>query len=141
LPARRYAVLKPPASIETRAIFASPHLDGRAEADIVEGFAGGGCEGLAKTLRVEVQEGLGTGSFGGNDLQAAAEAESAEVGAALRMLRSRFGNARLTGSGSAVFAVAGGGDGSGGSLADLPAGWTGRMCRSLVAHPLRDWAG
>jgi 4-diphosphocytidyl-2-C-methyl-D-erythritol kinase len=23
----------------------------------------------------------------------------------------------------------------------LPAGWVGRMCRSLAQHPLLDWAG
>ena len=25
-------------------------------------------------------------------------------------------------------------------LADLPSGWVGRLCRSLVAHPLVHWA-
>jgi 4-diphosphocytidyl-2-C-methyl-D-erythritol kinase len=47
----------------------------------------------------------------------------------------------MTGSGSAVFARAGSGEQPTGELpAALPGGWSGRMCRSLVAHPLAGWA-
>jgi 4-diphosphocytidyl-2-C-methyl-D-erythritol kinase len=86
--------------------------------------------------------------FGRNDLQPAAEGISSEVRDALQQLSEVFGNARMTGSGAAVFARLAG-DGKDGkdvqSLATLlqarPEGWTGRICRSLAQHPLAGWAG
>ena len=84
-----------------------------------------------------------TPGFGRNDLQAVAQLQCAEVGQAARWLQARFGNSRMSGSGSAVFARAGTGDRP---LAtwdsdDLPPHWIGRMCRSLTAHPLLHWSG
>jgi 4-diphosphocytidyl-2-C-methyl-D-erythritol kinase len=129
VPAQWLAVLKPAAAIETRAIFASPLLGRSDEADILEGFTANAVRG-----------GLSTG-FGRNDLQAAAEAECAQVGAAAALLHERFGNSRMTGSGSAVFARAGSAAEPSAALpTELPAGWVGRMCRSLEAHPLVGWA-
>ena len=128
LPRQWLAVVKPPTGIETRAIFASPLLVRNTDAVIVEGFlAGAGIDALV-------------GGFGRNDLQPPAEHECSEVAQATQLLRARFGNSRMTGSGSAVFARAG-------TLAepqatlpvDLPPGWVGRMCRSLDHHPLLGW--
>ena len=46
----------------------------------------------------------------------------------------------LVGSGSAVFAWAGGGGEPTPAWPEVPHGrWTGRMCRSLAGHPLADW--
>ena len=67
-------------------------------------------------------------------------------------MSKQFGNARMTGSGAAVFSVlaAEGKEGKDDqSLATLlqelpkegPARWTGRICRSLAQHPLVGWAG
>jgi 4-diphosphocytidyl-2-C-methyl-D-erythritol kinase len=124
LPCQWFAVVKPPASIETRAIFASPLLARNTDAVILSGF-------------------LSDTDFGHNDLQPAAEAHCAEVAQAARWLEQRFGNSRMTGSGSAVFARAGTGDQpvATWSPEELPAGWVGRMCRSLPEHPLVAWAG
>lgn len=128
LPRQWLAVLKPAASIETRAIFASPGLVRNTEAVIVEGF-------LAKAGIEAIVEG-----FGRNDLQPCAETQCAEVGEAARWLEARFGNSRMTGSGSAVFARAGTADQPKATLpADLAPGWVARMCRSLAHHPLRGW--
>jgi 4-diphosphocytidyl-2-C-methyl-D-erythritol kinase len=65
------------------------------------------------------------------------------VAQAADWLAKHFGNSRMTGSGSAVFARNG--------MRDqplvtwpvelLPPGWAGRMCRSLDQHPLVDWPG
>lgn len=137
LPARRFAVLKGPQGLETRAIFSSPLLARSEKSAIVAGFPA-----QAKTL-----ENLADG-FGRNDLEPAAVAISAEVLEATRKLEASFGNARMTGSGAAVFARLAG-EGKDGrddqSLATLlqalPAGWIGRICRSLDQHPLRGWAG
>jgi len=135
LPRAWLAVVKPPASLATAAIFGSPHLGRSAEAAIVEGFSGGGLTGGSGPLG-------DVWAYGRNDLQAAAEAESAEVAKAASTLERVYGNSRMTGSGSAVFAFAGDGEQP---VAELPcgleAGWTSRMCRSLDEHPLSGWAG
>ncbi|MBS0442650.1 MAG: 4-(cytidine 5'-diphospho)-2-C-methyl-D-erythritol kinase [Proteobacteria bacterium] len=128
VPPAWFAVVKPPAAIATSAIFGSPLLVRDTEAVILAGF-------LADTA----------GGFGRNDLQAPAEAHCAEVGVAREILQRRFGNARMTGSGSAVFARAGsmgtnGAEPTAAMPADLPPGWVGRMCRSLEQHPLVGWA-
>ena len=124
VPRAWFAVVKPPAAIATSAIFGSPLLVRNTEAVILAGF-------LADTA----------GGFGRNDLQAPAEAHCAEVGVAREILQRRFGNARMTGSGSAVFARAGtGAEPTAAMPADLPPGWVGRMCRSLEQHPLVGWA-
>jgi 4-diphosphocytidyl-2-C-methyl-D-erythritol kinase len=85
--------------------------------------------------------------FSKNDLQAAAAAYSSEVGEALRLLDRHVGPSRMSGSGSAVFAGAGEDPGANDVfecsrrvLATLPSGWTGRLCRSLTVHPLKEWA-
>ena len=138
------AVVKPAASIETRVIFGSPLLARDTEAVILEGLSSGGFAGISAS------------KFGRNDLQAPAEAACAEVAQAADILHRCFGNSRMTGSGSAVFArvsekipagasarksVNSGADERPIALmpADLPAGWVGRMCRSLKQHPLVGW--
>lgn len=128
LPRQWLAVVKPASSIETRAIFASPLLVRNTEAVIVAGFlAKAGIDGLMD-------------GFGRNDLQPPAEHQCAEVAQATRLLQARFGNSRMTGSGSAVFARAGIAANPLATIpADLPPGWVGRMCRSLDHHPLRGW--
>jgi 4-diphosphocytidyl-2-C-methyl-D-erythritol kinase len=128
LPRQWLAVLKPPAAIETRAIFASPQLARNTETVIVAGFlAQAGIDALAN-------------GFGHNDLQPCAEQQCPEVVKATQLLEARFGNSRMTGSGSAVFARAGTATQP---MATLPAplepGWVGRMCRSLEHHPLLGW--
>lgn len=126
LPQQWFAVVKPAASIETRSIFLSPLLGRSDEADIVEGFS----------------HPRQRWAYGRNDLQAAAEAAHPEVAQAASILSQAFGNSRMTGSGSAVFALAGDGEQPSGPMpADLPPGWVGRMCRSLESHPLQGWAG
>jgi 4-diphosphocytidyl-2-C-methyl-D-erythritol kinase len=128
LPRQWLAVLKPPAAIETRAIFASPQLARNTETVIVAGFlAQAGIDALVN-------------GFGHNDLQPCAEQQCPEVVKATQLLEARFGNSRMTGSGSAVFARAGTATQP---MATLPAplepGWVGRMCRSLEHHPLLGW--
>lgn len=130
LPRQWLAVVKPAASVETRAIFASPLLRRDTAPVILEGF-------LADA---SARHGFGQGSFGRNDLQAPAMSQCAEIAEAACWLEARYGNSRMTGSGSAVFAGAGPGAGPGAAMAELPSGWVGRMCRSLEQHPLRGFA-
>ncbi len=132
LPRQWYAVLKPAASLPTAEIFSHPGLTRDTEAVIVEGSLD------------DAQRMLAWGSgWGRNDLQPPAEDRYPEVAQAARWLEDLFGNSRMTGSGSAVFARAGTGDVP---TAMMPAqklapGWEARMCRSLAQHPLVGWAG
>ena len=138
LPAARYAVVKPPQAIATRDIFEHPLLARDTEAVIVTGSLDGtGFAGWPAGWHAD---------FGKNDLQAPAEDRCPEVAQVARWLEARYGNSRMTGSGSAVFSIALEEDGTANSplatrLADeLPPGWVGRMCRGLDEHPLRGWA-
>ncbi len=140
LPPAQYVVVKPPASISTRDIFEHPALrrDGKPLAE-------------PATLLGSLQS---DGNFGCNDLQSAAEDRCADVKKAAHWLMNRFGNSRMTGSGSAVFswvepnaltnsAMNSEGDAAPATTftaADLPPGWVGRMCLGLQQHPLRGWA-
>ena len=140
LPRACYAVVKPPAALPTPAIFSSPLLKRDTEAVIVTGsFADAPNPGAAIGGWVD----RFMGGFGRNDLQPVAEGRCDEVVQAAAWLHARYGNSRMTGSGSAVFARAGSGDQPVAIFpADaLPPGWVGRMCRSLDQHPLVDWAG
>lgn len=138
LPAQRFAVLKGPAGLATKEIFSRDLLARSEKLAIVAGFPASA--GTAEQISAAVDSGR-------NDLQPAAEAISSEVRDALALLSKQFGNARMTGSGAAVFSVLAE-DGKDGkddqSLATLlqaqPEGWTGRICHSLAQHPLRGWA-
>ena len=133
LPRLWLAVVKPAASLETRAIFDSPLLVRNIDAVILAGF-------LADVAGTDNSTGILQG-FGRNDLQPPAESLCDEVAQAARLLEARFGNSRMTGSGSAVFARAGTDARPAATMPpELPAGWVGRMCRSLEQHPLAGWA-
>lgn len=141
LPSQRFAVLKPAASIATAQIFSSPLLARSDFVAIVAGFPGH-IEGKSSL------SGFGQSfdhGFGKNDLQKPAEALCPEVSQALKILEQQFGNSRMTGSGSAVFARVGSNvDGEESTSPiwpqELPANWVGRMCSSLEVHPLYGWA-
>lgn len=135
LPPARYAVLKPHVSIGTREIFAHPALKRDTEAVIVMGSL--------DEIHGSHQWAPGLEGFGKNDLQFPAQQGCPEVAQAGRRLESHFGNSRMTGSGSAVFARVGAEVPPSQAFPQegLPTGWVGRMCRSLDQHPLRDWAG
>jgi 4-diphosphocytidyl-2-C-methyl-D-erythritol kinase len=138
LPAQVFAVIKPQAGIGTAGIFGHPDLKRDTEAVILPGsFAS--AEHAATALQGAA---LGRG-FGRNDLQPIAEAQCPEVSEAARWLQGRFGNSRMTGSGSAVFARVGIDDRSLAAWPEqtLPGTWIGRLCRSLDHHPLGGWAG
>ena len=145
LPDQQYAVLKPPTGIATREIFSSSLLARSKSVAIVAGFpAHNSSDAKSAADVVSFLDG-----FGRNDLQPPAEASCSEVLQALRLLEAQFGNSRMTGSGSAVFArvetVVDGKEGMSHQsmatiLEGLPSGWVGKICRGLAEHPLRGWA-
>jgi 4-diphosphocytidyl-2-C-methyl-D-erythritol kinase len=131
LPPQWFAVIKPAAAIATLEIFEHPLLRRDTEAAILSGL-------LADDPELT---GL-SGGWGRNDLQPPAQDRCPEVAQAARWLEARFGNSRMTGSGSAVFSRAGAERPPEATFPaeSLPPGWVGRMCRGLERHPLREWA-
>lgn len=186
VPELRLAVVKPAVSIGTKEIFSSPLLQRSESVAIVAGFPaanGRRSKGDLETgFRSDEANSSGEredsmssdrqtpeilvqqlyGGWGRNDLQPPAEAASREVSSALEWLQTRYENSRMTGSGSAVFAIVQPSRiarqnaaqetdkvtglesnlkaTSEGGFQELPDGWVGRMCRSLSVHPLRGWA-
>jgi 4-diphosphocytidyl-2-C-methyl-D-erythritol kinase len=136
-----FAVVKPAAGLETHRVFASRRVAEIVEAARIAGFSE--AERRPNPGRAEAEESgpeLDDG-FGRNDLQAAAEELCPEVAQAAAGLSAAFGNSRMSGSGSAVFARAGRGPSPSAAMPDgWPSGWSGRMCRSLERHPLAHWA-
>ena len=121
LPAARFVVVKPTEGVETARLFAAPHLKRDTPAAIISGFA------------------ANPYGFGTNDLQAAACGLCPAVGDALEWLASQGLQGRMTGSGSAVFALLPASGPDGRSLGAPPDGWLVRECSNLVAHPLAGW--
>ena len=114
----RFVVVKPEAGLETKAIFSSPLLKRDSERATISDFA------------------AAPYSFGRNDLQPVAQALCPEVDQAIRWLGSKGLVARMTGSGSAVFAQIP----HAVDLHDAPAAWQIKVCENLQFHPLAGWA-
>jgi len=141
VPPHLYAVIKPAASLPTADIFNSPLLRrDSASAILLGSLVSEAQTWLAGSAGAGGEVGIGTISFGRNDLQPPAQARCAEVAEAARWLEARFGNSRMTGSGSAVFARVGTGVPPEATwLEAMPSGWVGRLCRGLPQHPLWGW--
>lgn len=133
LPPARFVVVKPASGIDTRSIFMAPDLERATPAAILSGFAAG---------RIDQTYG-----FGHNDLQPVAQRLCPEVSEAIGWLGHQGLNARMTGSGSAVFALMDAADESvndnllhEAGFATLPVSWQLRKCSNLDVHPLAGWA-
>jgi 4-diphosphocytidyl-2-C-methyl-D-erythritol kinase len=119
LPAARFAVVKPAQGLETARIFSDEQLQRDSEAAIISGFA------------------ANPFAFGRNDLQPVAERLCPGITQALEWLGAQGLNGRMTGSGSAVFAVI---EEKAMALQNAPAGWQATICGNLDVHPLVGWA-
>ena len=118
LPQARFAIVKPAAGLETKLIFSSPNLKRDSDSATILGFAAEHFD------------------FGRNDLQPVAQAICPEVTRAIEWLRDRGLQARMTGSGSAVFAQMS----HEVDLNNAPEGWQVKACENLMIHPLAGWA-
>jgi 4-diphosphocytidyl-2-C-methyl-D-erythritol kinase len=118
LPPAHFWVLKPPTGIDTSQIFAHPGLKRDTNAATISVFA-------AKTY-----------DFGHNDLQPIAQALCPDVEQALQALNNAGLLARMTGSGSAVFAHCV--DKT--TQVSVPDHFLARLCSNLESHPLKGWA-
>jgi 4-diphosphocytidyl-2-C-methyl-D-erythritol kinase len=122
MPQARFVVVKPQAGLETHQIFSHPALKRDTEPAIISGFATNAFESVF--------------SFGRNDLQPVAQTLCPGITQAIDWLASKGLSARMTGSGSAVFAhllheM---------DVSDAPDAFQVRLCNSLDVHPLWGWA-
>ena len=128
LPPARFAVLKPREGVSTAHIFNSPNLKRDTSTATIQGFA----------ANDEAASFSGLNSiwkFGRNDLQPVAQELCPQIAQGLAWLSAQQLEARMTGSGSAVFAPLSPDQ----SLPAAPRDWVLRVCDSLETHPLAGW--
>jgi 4-diphosphocytidyl-2-C-methyl-D-erythritol kinase len=131
-PVRWYAVIHPQVSVSTAEIFSAPELTRSTKALTIADFS---------ALRDNAHRGeTGTGhaQFGTNDLEPVARRRHAAIEAAIAHL-AQFGPARMTGSGSAVFATMMSESAAQEAVSQLPAGWQGWAVEGLAELPLAAW--
>ncbi|MDO4723133.1 MAG: 4-(cytidine 5'-diphospho)-2-C-methyl-D-erythritol kinase [Comamonadaceae bacterium] len=127
LPPSRFIVIKPAAGVATAAIFSHPALQRGSERATISRFS------------------ADPFGFGRNDLQPVAQILCPEIKKAIDWLSGQGFQARMTGSGSAVFARVPQ-DCSQEHLLNVLAAaqsassaWMVRLCNTLQSHPLSDW--
>jgi 4-diphosphocytidyl-2-C-methyl-D-erythritol kinase len=118
LPTCWIALVTPPIAIATAAIFASPELTRNTPSEKIEIFSEG---------------------YGRNDLQSAALARFPDVAIALADLDAHSRHARMTGSGSCVFAAFASEEMARAAIAGRAPGSQGIVVRTLARHPLASF--
>lgn len=116
LPAAQFVVIKPRQGVETARIFAHPQLRRNTAAATIADFSRSHYD------------------FGHNDLQSVAQSLCTDIGQAIDYLAGKNVQAKMTGSGSAVFAKIS----QPLDLSDLPENWTARICENLPVHPMEN---
>jgi 4-diphosphocytidyl-2-C-methyl-D-erythritol kinase len=116
LPEKHYAIVFPGVGIATAEIFQAPEL-------------------TRKTPKTTIRAFLKAG--GHNDCEPVVAGRSPEVRRAIAWLADR-GDARLTGTGSSVFAAFADRGAAEAALAGLPPGWRGFVARGLDRSPLQE---
>ena len=123
LPSSQFLVVWPGRGLSTAEIFSHPSLTRNTKSEKMEVFS-------------DFVRHHGSPLFGHNDLQIVAERLEPRVSDALTRIRQGGFEARMTGSGSAVFAEVSDADRAARKvLSDLPDDWQGFLCRMLAEHP------
>ena len=129
LPAARFAVIKPPGGASTQRIFSAAELMRATKAATIQGFATNCNENSNRLdLRMILQNGH-------NDLQAVAQRLCPDIEQCLHWLSEQGLQGRMTGSGTAVFALLE----QPLNNAKAPGDWIFRECSNMDVHPLMDW--
>ena len=136
LPSARFVVVKPRGGLDTRLIFSADDLQRASPVAIITGFAAVREQHADQNLLSLGEEVF---DFGHNDLQPVAQRLCPAITEAIDWLGARGLNARMTGSGSSVFARMQQ-EPQNAELLSGPTGWQVRQCNNLAAHPLRGWA-
>jgi 4-diphosphocytidyl-2-C-methyl-D-erythritol kinase len=116
LPERHYAIVFPGVGMRTAEVFQAPELTRKTPKTTIRGFLKAG---------------------GRNDCEPVVAGRSPEVREALTWLSKR-GAARLTGTGSCVFAAFDERSAAESALAGLPPAWHGFVARGIDGSPLRE---
>jgi 4-diphosphocytidyl-2-C-methyl-D-erythritol kinase len=119
LPRQWLALAVPAVGVPTAAIFAAPELTRSTPSAKISVFSVG---------------------YGRNDLEPVAAARYPEVAAALVALGRAAGSARMTGSGSTVFAACESAESARRAVQALSPGLRGLVVRTLARHPLASFA-
>ena len=119
-----YAVLTPPAIVDSGSIFAAPELTRNTKPIKLAAFS-----------RVPAQ----CGDYH-NDLEPVATKQHPEIARHLAWLR-QFGDARMTGSGACVFCSFDSESAAQAIMAKLPPGMRGFVAKGVDRHPLHDLVG
>jgi 4-diphosphocytidyl-2-C-methyl-D-erythritol kinase len=138
LPSARFAVAKPPEGLDTRLIFSATDLERASPVAIITGFAAESESLEATNLESSVLSDS-VFDFGHNDLQPVAQRLCPAVTDAIEWLGAQGLKARMTGSGSSVFAKLPQAPHEA-ELPQAPKGWQVRQCSNLEVHPLYGWA-
>jgi 4-diphosphocytidyl-2-C-methyl-D-erythritol kinase len=117
VPSARFLIAKPHAGLDTSLIFSDPGLKRNSDLAIISGFA------------------ADPYGFGHNDLQPVAQRLCPDMVVTIEWLASKGLKARMTGSGSAVFAHLPHAI----DTQDVPQGVLVKDCSSLECHPLKGW--
>lgn len=117
LPRRWFAVIRPAVAVATAAVFQAPELTRNSPRITIRGFLQAG---------------------GRNDCEPVVVGRYPEVGRAIVWLGARGADARLTGTGSCVFAAFGSRAAAAAALDGLPDGWVGFVAAGLDRSPLLD---
>ncbi|HEX7156014.1 MAG TPA: 4-(cytidine 5'-diphospho)-2-C-methyl-D-erythritol kinase [Burkholderiaceae bacterium] len=129
LPRLWFAVVHPQVHVSTAEIFSDRALTRNTKPTTISGFSA-------------AAQDLDRAPFGSNDLEPVVRRRVAEVDRALELL-GRFGVARMTGSGSAVYSAfrtqAAAERAVDAVRASMPAHWSAWAVRGLGEHPLAAW--
>jgi 4-diphosphocytidyl-2-C-methyl-D-erythritol kinase len=125
IPPAHYAIVWPQVHVSTKEIFADASLTPTAKATKIADFA-------AATARFP------RSLFGVNDLEVVARRRLPVIGDAIEHLR-RFGDARMTGSGSAVFVATQSQSEARVAATALPGNWQHWVVQAISEHPLAAW--
>jgi len=129
LPPCWFVLVFPGEQVSTAQIFADPKLTRNTKATTISSFSAALCE-------------ANSGLFGTNDLEPVVRSRYPSVSQALDLL-GRYGPARMSGSGSAVYCVLRAGEQAQRTLdmvrAQMPSGWCAWAVSGLEELPLADW--
>jgi 4-diphosphocytidyl-2-C-methyl-D-erythritol kinase len=129
LPATWFAIVWPQVHISTREIFSDAGLTRNSKVTKIADFS---------AVAADAAGNLELPSSLVNDLEPVARRRYPIIDEAIKRLE-RFGAARMTGSGSAVFTTARSREQAELAVADMPSGWCTWVVKTLVEHPLAVW--
>ena len=129
LPATWFAIVWPQVPVSTREIFSDAGLTRNSKVTKIADFS---------AVAADAAGNLDLPSSLVNELEPVARRRYPIIDEAIKRLE-RFGAARMTGSGSAVFITARSREQAELAIADMPSGWCTWVVQKLVEHPLAVW--